>query len=131
MHNPKILFLDEPTVGLDPQVRRKLWDLIRKMHNDNVAVLLTTHYIEEAENLCNRVAIMEKGSLIALDSPKELCNMVGKYVIEYEIENKLEYKFFDTREEASNFACTLVDTAIIRKSNLEDVFVELTGRTVN
>ena len=131
MHNPKILFLDEPTVGLDPQVRRKLWDLIRKMHNDNVAVLLTTHYIEEAENLCNRVAIMEKGSLIALDSPKELCNMVGKYVVEYEMENKREYKFFDNREEASNFACTLVDTAIIRKSNLEDVFVELTGRTVN
>ena len=131
MHNPKILFLDEPTVGLDPQVRRKLWDLIRRMHNDNVAVLLTTHYIEEAENLCNRVAIMEKGSLIALDTPKQLCNRVGKYVVEQELENKREYSFFATREDASGFAGTLTETVLIRKSNLEDVFVELTGRTVN
>ena len=57
MHNPKILFLDEPTVALDPQVRRRIWDLIRRLPKDGVTVVLTTHYIEEAENLCNRVAI--------------------------------------------------------------------------
>lgn len=60
MHQPKVLLLDEPTVGLDPQVRRRLWDLIRRMHHDDITVIVTTHYIEEAENLCNRVAIMEK-----------------------------------------------------------------------
>lgn len=131
MHRPKILFLDEPTVGLDPQVRRKLWDLIRRMHSDDITVLLTTHYIEEAENLCNRVAILEKGQLIALDTPQDLCKRVGAYVVEWEEEYQREYKFFATREDAAEFAGTLQTTAIVRKSSLEDVFVELTGRKVN
>ena len=69
LHEPKILFLDEPTVGLDPQVRRRLWDLIRRLNKDGVTVLLTTHYIEEAEHLCQRVGILDKGQLIALDTP--------------------------------------------------------------
>ena len=83
MHNPKILFLDEPTVALDPQVRRRIWDLIRRLPKDGVTVVLTTHYIEEAENLCNRVAILNKGSLIKLDTPKALCEQIGKYVVEW------------------------------------------------
>ena len=71
MHNPKILFLDEPTVALDPQVRRRIWDLIRRLPKDGVTVVLTTHYIEEAENLCNRVAIFKiKGSLIKIGYAK-------------------------------------------------------------
>lgn len=69
LHKPKILFLDEPTVGLDPQVRRKMWDLIRKMNEDGMTVLLTTHYIEEADHLCERVAVMNKGRLVAVDTP--------------------------------------------------------------
>jgi len=81
-HRPRILFLDEPTVGLDPQVRRKLWDLIRRLQNEKFTVLLTTHYIEEAEALCGRVAILEKGRLIALDSPEELKRRTGEYVVE-------------------------------------------------
>lgn len=64
LHKPKVLFLDEPTVGLDPQVRRKMWDLIRRMNEDGMTVLLTTHYIEEADQLCSRVAIMNKGRLL-------------------------------------------------------------------
>lgn len=131
MHRPKILFLDEPTVALDPQVRRKLWDLIRRMHNDHITVLLTTHYIEEAENLCSRVAILDKGSLIALDTPTNLCNRVGNYVVEWESETERDYRFFSQREEAAEFAGTLQTAALVRKSNLEDVFVELTGRKVN
>lgn len=131
MHNPKILFLDEPTVALDPQVRRKLWDLIRRMYNDNITVMLTTHYIEEAEALCHRVAILEKGSLIALDTPKALCKRVGAYVVEWEGAVEREYQFFMTREEAAVFAGNLQATTTIRRSNLEDVFVELTGRKVN
>lgn len=131
MHKPKILFLDEPTVALDPQVRRKLWDLIRRMHNDHITVLLTTHYIEEAENLCHRVAIMDKGKLIALDTPANLCNHVGNYVVEWENESERAYRFFSAREEAAAFAGTLQAAALVRKSNLEDVFVEITGRKVN
>ena len=131
MHNPKILFLDEPTVALDPQVRRRIWDLIRRLPKDGVTVVLTTHYIEEAENLCNRVAILNKGSLIKLDTPKALCEQIGKYVVEWDSEESREYKFFNSRKECADFAETLDVATTIRHSNLEDVFVELTGRTVS
>lgn len=131
MHNPKILFLDEPTVALDPQVRRRIWDLIRRLPKDGVTVVLTTHYIEEAENLCNRVAILNKGSLIKLDTPKALCEQIGKYVVEWDSEESREYKFFNSRKECTDFAGTLDVATTIRHSNLEDVFVELTGRTVS
>lgn len=131
MHNPKILFLDEPTVALDPQVRRRIWDLIRRLPKDGVTVVLTTHYIEEAENLCNRVAILNKGSLIKLDTPKALCEQIGKYVVEWDSEESREYKFFNSRKECADFARTLDVATTIRHSNLEDVFVELTGRTVS
>ena len=131
MHNPKILVLEEPTVALDPQVRRRIWDLIRRLPKDGVTVVLTTHYIEEAENLCNRVAILNKGKLIKLDTPNELCRQLGKYVVEWDGENNREYKFFNSRQECAQFASTLDTSTTIRHSNLEDVFVELTGRTVN
>lgn len=131
MHNPKILFLDEPTVALDPQVRRRIWDLIRRLPKDGVTVVLTTHYIEEAENLCNRVAILNKGSLIKLDTPKALCEQIGKYVVEWDSEESREYKFFNSHKECADFAGTLDVATTIRHSNLEDVFVELTGRTVS
>lgn len=131
MHNPKILFLDEPTVALDPQVRRRIWDLIRRLPKDGVTVVLTTHYIEEAENLCNRVAILNKGKLIKLDTPIELCRQLGKYVVEWDGITNREYKFFNSRQECAQFASTLETSTTIRHSNLEDVFVELTGRTVN
>lgn len=131
MHNPKILFLDEPTVALDPQVRRRIWDLIRRLPKDGVTVVLTTHYIEEAENLCNRVAILNKGSLIKLDTPKALCEQIGKYVVEWDSEESREYKFFNSRKECADFAGNLDVATTIRHSNLEDVFVELTGRTVS
>ena len=131
MHNPKILFLDEPTVALDPQVRRRIWDLIRRLPKDGVTVVLTTHYIEEAENLCNRVAILNKGKLIKLDTPMQLCRQLGKYVVEGDGETSRQYRFFDARQQAAEFASTLDVSTTIRHSNLEDVFVELTGRTVN
>lgn len=131
MHNPQILFLDEPTVALDPQVRRRIWDLIRRLPKDGVTVVLTTHYIEEAENLCNRVAILNKGKLIKMDTPSQLCRQLGNYVVEWDGENSREYKFFNTRHEAVQFASAIETNTTIRRSNLEDVFVELTGRTVN
>ena len=129
-HCPKVLFLDEPTVGLDPQVRRRLWDLVRRLNSDGITVLLTTHYIEEAENLCKLVAIMDKGKLIALNSPVVLCKRLGEYVVEWSQKGVTEYRFFTTRNEAAGFVGRLSTDTIIRRSNLEDVFVELTGRKV-
>ena len=72
MHDPEIVFLDEPTTGLDPQARRNLWDVIRAVAAENRTVVLTTHYLDEAETLCDRVAIMDGGRIIALDSPQAL-----------------------------------------------------------
>lgn len=131
LHKPQILFLDEPTVGLDPQVRRRLWDLIRRMNADGLTVLLTTHYIEEAQSLCARVAIMEKGRLIALNTPVALCERLGKFVVEWNESEGMQYRFFTNRTEAAAFAGSLSVNATLRDTNLEDVFVELTGRRVS
>ena len=130
MHRPQILFLDEPTVGLDPQVRRRLWDLIRRMNGEGLTVLLTTHYIEEAQNLCRRVAIMEKGRLIAMSSPADLCHRLGNYVVEWSAAEGRQYRFFADRPSAAAFTGTLAENATLRHTSLEDVFVELTGRKV-
>jgi ABC-2 type transport system ATP-binding protein len=130
MHKPSILFLDEPTVGLDPQVRRKIWDLIRRLNGQGITVLLTTHYIEEAELLCHRVGIMNKGKLIALGTPEELKKKVGKVVVEVPNHNETEYHVFEERGEALQYAAAMKHDVVIRESNLEDVFVELTGRKV-
>ena len=73
IHNPKILFLDEPTVALDPQVRRKIWKLIEDLKAQGITIILTTHYIEEAEFLCDRAAILNRGKLAALDTIKNFC----------------------------------------------------------
>ncbi|MBR4151970.1 MAG: ABC transporter ATP-binding protein [Selenomonadaceae bacterium] len=73
IHRPKILFLDEPTVALDPQVRRKIWELIKNLKTQGITIVLTTHYIEEAEFLCDRAAILNRGKLVALDTIENLC----------------------------------------------------------
>lgn len=130
LHRPRILFLDEPTVGLDPQVRRKLWALIKKMNNAGLTVLLTTHYIEEAENLCRRVAIMDQGKLMAINSPAALCRQYGEFVVEWDDGEGRQAQFFAGRTEAAQFAGTLSGDTILRRSNLEDVFVRLIGRKV-
>jgi ABC-2 type transport system ATP-binding protein len=93
VHDPEIAFLDEPTVGMDPQSRRAVWDFIRELKRQNKTVLLTTHYMEEAEELCDRVGIIDNGRLISLGSPQQL------------------KKQFNAR-------------------NLEEVFLQLTGRRI-
>jgi ABC-2 type transport system ATP-binding protein len=102
INEPKIVFLDEPTTGLDPQARRNLWDLIRDIRNRGTTVVITTHYMDEAERLCDRVAIVEKGKIIALDSPEVLID-------------RLVDAGFDRPKE-------------VKKANLEDVFLSLTGQ---
>src|SRR5207253_7945899 len=72
MHRPAILFLDEPTAGLDPQSRIALWDILHELHAEGQTILLTTHYMEEADQLCNRVAVMDHGRILALDTPAAL-----------------------------------------------------------
>jgi ABC-2 type transport system ATP-binding protein len=76
-HRPSVLFLDEPTAGLDPQSRLALWDLLHELHNDGQTILLTTHYMEEADQLCDRVAIMDHGRVLALDTPASLKQSIG------------------------------------------------------
>ena len=132
-HNPDIIFLDEPTAGLDIQARRLLWDLIRKLNADGTTVFLTTHYIEEAESLCDRIGIINHGKIITLDTPQNLCEQAGKVAVEFFKEDgKTEYKYFKSREEAKEFSDTLGEeyTVLIRKTNLEDCFVMLTGDSV-
>lgn len=104
VHNPKVFFLDEPTTGLDPQARRNLWDLIREVQARGVTVVMTTHYMDEAELLCDRVAIMDKGKIIALDSPKNLIKALIK-------------KGFKK-------------SVTVEQANLEDVFIDLTGQAL-
>lgn len=128
VHEPRILFMDEPTVALDPQVRRRIWDLIRSLAANGTTVVLTTHYIEEAEALCNRVAIINKGRLVAIDSPTNFCNRMGRFAVEWDSPEGRQYKFFDSRKEAAAYAGELEQGAHIRKTNLEDAFIELTGR---
>ncbi len=128
MHRPRILFMDEPTVALDPQVRHRIWELIRQMSKEGTTVVLTTHYIEEAENLCSRVAVMHKGELAALDTPETLCTGLGQFTVEWDASDGRSCRFFQTKAEAVAFAGGLTDSLRIRPTNLEDVFIELTGR---
>ncbi|MDI6603945.1 MAG: ATP-binding cassette domain-containing protein [Thermoanaerobacteraceae bacterium] len=128
VHNPPILFLDEPTIGLDPQTRRKIWDLIQLMNRAGVTVMLTTHYIEEAERLCHRVGIVDHGELVALGSPEELKTSLGNYCVEFLNEEGTERHFFPTRQEAYSYSEGYNCDTAIRRTNLEDVFVEVTGR---
>jgi len=134
MHRPKLLFLDEPTVGLDAQTRRRLWELIRRLNLDGTTIFLTTHYIEEAEALCQRVGIIHQGRLIAIGKPLELRRKLGLITVETLVNNKeTRYQYFADRAEAKRYVQNLppdVKTIIIRDSNLEDVFVEETGQKV-
>lgn len=128
---PQVLFLDEPSIGLDPQIRRQMWEIIRRTRIDGRTVVITTHYIEEAEALCDRVGILSKGSLIALDSPDNLKAMVGEYVVEYvNAEGKLIQTMFQDRAEAQQAGQCRECGFTVRKSNLEDVFIKLTGERI-
>jgi len=131
MHRPRILFMDEPTVGLDPQIRRKIWGLIQDLKDQGITILITTHYIEEAEALCHRVGILRKGELIALDSPNGLKRDLGEYAVECQNRNGCDVRFFKERREAVAYAGSLNQDLMIRQTNLEDVFLNLTGEKIH
>ena len=131
IHRPRVLFLDEPTVALDPQIRRYIWDVVHGIAARGVTVLLTTHYIEEAEALCARVAIINKGRLVDLQTPQDFCEALGRHAVEWDGADGRAYRFFHTQEEARSYARGIEETmarVLLRPTNLEDVFIELTGR---
>jgi ABC-2 type transport system ATP-binding protein len=126
--NPRVLFLDEPSIGLDPQIRRQMRDMIRKAKLEGATIVLTTHYIEEADALCDRVGVLARGKLIALDSPRNLKAIVGEYVVEFiNPEGRLIQQICRNPEEARTAAAKRENGVTIRKTNLEDVFIRLTG----
>ena len=102
INQPKIVFLDEPTTGLDPQARRNLWDLINEIRDNGATVILTTHYMDEAEQLCDRIAIMDQGEIVKLDSPDKM------------IDDLIATGFERPKQ--------------VKMANLEDVFINLTGK---
>jgi ABC-2 type transport system ATP-binding protein len=132
LHEPRVLFLDEPTSGLDINARRLLWDVVRSLNRKGTTIFLTTHYIEEAEALCDRVGIIDQGRVIALDEPKKLCDAMGSTAVEYMSEKRTQYRYFQSRDEAKAFVSSLdsEENVLMRNINLEDVFVELTGKSV-
>jgi len=129
LHGPSVLFLDEPTVGLDAQTRRRIWELIRQSNRAGVTIMLTTHYIEEAENLCQRVGVIDDGRIIAEGAPAELLARAGRFVVEPS-DGPGQSRFFETRRLAADHAATMEQNATIRRANLEDVFISLTGKKV-
>lgn len=102
VHGPKVFFLDEPTTGLDPQARRHLWELIEKVRDKGISVIMTTHYMDEAEVLCDRIAVMDEGRIVAIDTPKNLIKALLK-------------RGFTKKQ-------------LVEQANLEDVFIDLTGK---
>src|SRR5512139_2614742 len=130
MHRPAVVFMDEPTVGLDPQARRMIWVLIESLKQSGVTILLTTHYIEEADALCDRVAIMRAGRIIARDRPAVLKEGVGRLSVECIGKHDFPRKFFQTREEAIDAGRNLCLDIMVRDVTLEDVFISLTGERI-
>lgn len=130
MHDPEILLMDEPTVGLDVAIRRKMWDLMKSLNKNGLTVLLTTHYIEEAEMLCERIGLLNGGKLVELDSPQRLIEKAGVYVLDYFENGETKSRFFDTREAALQEATGMEGSVKIRNANLEDTFIKLTNRKV-
>ena len=128
MTKPKLLLLDEPTVGMDPIARQQLWDHLRRLNKNGTAMLLTTHYIEEAHAICGRVAMMKEGKIIICDSPLNLINKVGRYTVEDRTLDKIELKNFSNREEAVTYAEKISGDYFLRETNLEDVYIEVMKR---
>jgi len=150
LNDPKILILDEPTVGLDPQARHLIWDLLMRLKERGITIILTTHYMEEAAKLCDRLVIMDTGKILAEGSPSELLKRhVASHVVEaknqdgviecirdigtaaqYEIAGDTIHVFTDKPKETLDRLLSEchVSSATVRESTLEDVFLKLTGR---
>lgn len=130
MHRPSILFLDEPTVGLDADIRRRIWGLIKQIQKQGATVFLTTHYIEEAEFLADRVAFLDAGTIRALDTPRALIARVGGWAFDRLGAEGMTTQYFADREAAQAAIAAADDALTLRRANLEDAFLTLTGKAV-
>jgi ABC-2 type transport system ATP-binding protein len=154
--DPELLFLDEPTTGLDPQARLSLWDVVERFREGGGTILLTTHYMEEAARLCDRVAIMDHGKIIALGTPLELIESLGAdQIIEFRVTNEIDDEALTNLPGVTNlhkhgdeYSLTVAEIGVAlpallaeikrqqselvslttHQATLEDVFVSLTGR---
>ena len=129
VHEPEILLLDEPTAGLDTMSRHVLWDLVRTLNGRGTTIFLTTHYMEEAELLCDRVAIMNHGRIVATGTVDELRDIVGRVTVETtDADGRTIRRHFADRESARTFADSLGDRYYsMRRTTLEDVYLSITG----
>lgn len=125
---PEILILDEPTIGLDPASRRQMWDLLRTLNRQGLTILLTTHYIEEAHYLCERIALIDKGRTARLDTPERLINELGEVAIDEFGDDHTSSAFFPGKAEALAYAAKLESKFMLRSTTLEDVFLSVVGR---
>jgi lipooligosaccharide transport system ATP-binding protein len=144
LHEPRLLLLDEPTVGLDPQVRQELWGLIDRLRSEGVSILMSTHYIEEAERLCDQVTIMSHGKAVAVGAPRALiAEYAGPEAVEVygpparltEVEHLAGANGWRTRRTGNSISVLHANGAhelegVRRITNLEDVFVLLTGEEI-
>lgn len=132
MTDPGIILLDEPTAGMDAFARRQMWELLRKLQRQNITIILTTHYIEEAEALCDRVAFLHKGKLDVVDTPSNLILSLGKYAVDEATDEGQKSHFFSDRRSAIDYLDGLDPdaTASLRRTTLEDAFVERIGNRI-
>ena len=126
--SPEILLLDEPTAGMDALSRRQMWNLLRQLNGKNLTILLTTHYMEEAQSLCTRVALMDHGKLEEINTPSGLIESLGKYTVDQETPEGPKSHYFHSRADAIAFLSSLDGQCTLRETTLEDVFVERAGR---
>ena len=128
MIEPEILLLDEPTAGMDALSRRQMWNLLRRVNSDKMTIVLTTHYMEEAQALCGRVALINRGKLQKLDTPDDLIRELGPFAVDETAEDTLSSRYFHDRDEAIAYLSRSGPGATLRATTLEDVFVDCAGR---
>ena len=125
---PEILLLDEPTAGMDALARRQMWNLLKKLNQQNLTILLTTHYMEEAETLCDRVGFMCNGVLEETDAPKNMIELLGRYTVDEVCPDGMKNHYFHRKEDAIQFLSDSSNETSLRNTTLEDVFLEKVGQ---
>lgn len=128
---PEILLLDEPTAGMDALSRRQMWNLLRRLNEQSLTILLTTHYIEEAQSLCGRVALMNGGKLEEIDAPAGLIGKLGAYAVDEMTADGVASHYFHDRQQAIKYLSALEGKTALRDTTLEDVFIEYAGKQLN
>lgn len=129
--DPQILLLDEPTAGMDAISRRQMWNLLRRLNEQGLTILLTTHYIEEAQSLCGRVALMNGGRLEEVNTPGRLIEELGAYAVDKTEPDGVHSRYFHERSQAIAYLSSLDGQCVLRDTTLEDVFVERAGKHLN